>query len=1375
MSTLHHRVPSTERATVYAPRLPDEILSEIFSYSSIHVPDEKFANITRNTLASTFANFGESTSAYLLVCSSWLRVATPLLYRTVILRSAAQAQALAATLEADPELGEWIKKLRLECAYAAGPFVHTVLKYAPNITDLFLSLELRYGVGDVEGLVEGLLHINPHRLILHPPPKSGLTRFTKKLRHEITETCIPAWTNLTTIKLGCKHVGRRISFAIKDSTSLQTVILFDEYGRNGIDEETEAPITELSPGLLRIAENPQIKRIVLEPPLFSRRQAFDDDEHFEEMATIFGGVRMRRLMRLGFQPSDFERALEEDETVSQSQVVPWEFKYPAQLAGDPVLADRIWGLVLDFYFADPAMKLKNGKSVALVCQMFARLSRPYVYETLKLKSWGSIEGFQRRIRVQPTYAGLVRNLEVSARDSSVFRDNIHLFTGLVSFECFDNVYPPRAPMSHPELKELGRHSGNTLERLSISISPPTRGGERPPPSGFRYNRSSHRSGYGRELAEPIPYAMPRLFNTFHALKYLHLDSNVEFAVEYGDCFPDALPELVTLSITVSHIYSMLEMFSMMSLPKLREVIFNKHAIHVGFGPDTGEAVTIRKFFTVHGRKLHKVTASSEQMRSYNMLCVEPASALDVLGRCPMLRELTIACLEYHFNEKGLEMRRSNPFLEKITLQTSHAQLKEYALSFEDFTNEIVFSAQAGRLPQWNREIVLQGYEWPTTEDGIRISATVEQAEVLLEHGVYLVDGNGFRWRPRLKLKVPEKEEEEVEEEDEEGWGLGEELGEEQSPQPNVFKRVLRSLLRGSCRIAGFREEHDRARDPPFFLHERQCMLRRIALGLHAHRPLLACRPSNLRRYAAALPVLATKPAAAAPVDEDTDQLTASLLEFMELVQDEPQTTATTLQQIPSHPKIAETVIQFLFERRMFPQALTVYQHIVDAGFLPLPSTDALLLAVLMKTSPAPGHVQLADFKKILSYDSFTESHFLELLQHIETLEIPAASASQLARLFIDVKGPKYEPSRDLLIKLIDLDSQAGNFEGALGTIEQSKSLVDIPAEPYARAIRSAPSDSEDAVDWIMSLMSAKDVPIHILVFNALISRQRSVRNIVKAFTFYNIILRLAPTTSLKPDGFTYKELFRMVGYHYKPNHVANQSRQRKRPAILTTPRQLFFDMMTLWFNTKFHTHESTIPSIRTNQYRNDEALLTVAFRAFLYTHDYQGALVALQTFPLLGIPVTERTYLVLLRYMARRVYYDILVARKRKTRPVYAHSIIGSFSSNWVLRRESGGAYRWLMHTLLERYRIGKEHTAAARGRVPSVEEIMNQDRKRSGTPSDPWPLVNILRSLVRVEISGTGAEWGERALAVAMRKVRYEMIPRDVKFWQWDRKARRK
>jgi hypothetical protein len=81
----------------------------------------------------------------------------------VVLRSKAQAQALAGVLTDNPVLGKLIHKLRLEDGYAISMF--KMLQAAPNISDIFLTLNITTP-DNVCGLCRGLQLIQPIRIII---------------------------------------------------------------------------------------------------------------------------------------------------------------------------------------------------------------------------------------------------------------------------------------------------------------------------------------------------------------------------------------------------------------------------------------------------------------------------------------------------------------------------------------------------------------------------------------------------------------------------------------------------------------------------------------------------------------------------------------------------------------------------------------------------------------------------------------------------------------------------------------------------------------------------------------------------------------------------------------------------------------------------------------------------------------------------------------------------------------------------------------------------------------------------------------------------------------------------------------------------------
>jgi DNA mismatch repair ATPase MutS len=136
--------------------------------------------------------FSESSSAFLVVSKAWLRVATPLLYNVVVIRSKAQAQALAATLNANPDLGRFIKKLRVEGGFAISML--KILQSSPNITDIFLSLSVAPS-DNACGLCRGLPLIDPVRVIIDNYTWNGVNKPTSKLIDTL-EKCFVTWKNM---------------------------------------------------------------------------------------------------------------------------------------------------------------------------------------------------------------------------------------------------------------------------------------------------------------------------------------------------------------------------------------------------------------------------------------------------------------------------------------------------------------------------------------------------------------------------------------------------------------------------------------------------------------------------------------------------------------------------------------------------------------------------------------------------------------------------------------------------------------------------------------------------------------------------------------------------------------------------------------------------------------------------------------------------------------------------------------------------------------------------------------------------------------------------------------------------------------------------
>ena len=172
-----------------ASKLADELTHQILS-DVLLVPDERFSD---TGATSPFSDAKFSSAVVLLVCKRWLRVGTPALYETAVIRSQPQAKAFSAALKNNETLGAMVKKLRLEGSYGTYPGI--VAQKCPDIRDFCFTLNLFSSVS-CSGLIELLGRINPRRVILTTaPPKPVKHRNVQEVVARL-KTCIPTWTNL---------------------------------------------------------------------------------------------------------------------------------------------------------------------------------------------------------------------------------------------------------------------------------------------------------------------------------------------------------------------------------------------------------------------------------------------------------------------------------------------------------------------------------------------------------------------------------------------------------------------------------------------------------------------------------------------------------------------------------------------------------------------------------------------------------------------------------------------------------------------------------------------------------------------------------------------------------------------------------------------------------------------------------------------------------------------------------------------------------------------------------------------------------------------------------------------------------------------------
>ncbi|KAF7343107.1 F-box domain-containing protein [Mycena venus] len=540
------------------PVLPDEILSEILS-PALKVSDDLFSD---TSVVSPFSTYAPSTSAYLLVCKDWLRVATPLLYHVVVLRSKAQANALETVLRGNSEFGRYIKKLRVEGGY--GTAMLSILKVAPNVTDLFISLSI-WSSDATSGLCKGLPLINPHRVIVldHWTPKP----LNNKNLAALTETllsCIRTWTNL-----------KVFTFPYGSSANYGTV--WRERARNLVKNLAQAQTVHtiqlsctfwtIPEFISQLCDIPSLRLIQFEKPL-------DDDMDDTKINSI---PKLKALARYATVQSIGAESPSPDFVPEIAPSLDPSFT-PMESASEES-REIVWKRVLFFAMyveelRDPAFPRWPTNShpsrlpILSVSKYFNRLGLPYLYDCPNL-TLGSAPMIAEQLQGHPDLGSSIRFLFMPW--DPIPTDSMHI---ILSHASNVESFVPRGAGEYVRaipvevLDVLARTAGPSLKKFHVALE--------------------------------ISTISTSLLAHFTALRILELRCPHSIRAKESDPAPDALKSLHTLRIR-SRNTSFLDILTSMRLESLRTLI-------LPFYPDNQFIIT--KFLKAHGRKLLHLTVGS---------------------------------------------------------------------------------------------------------------------------------------------------------------------------------------------------------------------------------------------------------------------------------------------------------------------------------------------------------------------------------------------------------------------------------------------------------------------------------------------------------------------------------------------------------------------------------------------------------------------------------------------------------------------------------------------------------------------------------------------------------------------------------------------
>ncbi|KAF5356187.1 hypothetical protein D9756_004307 [Leucocoprinus leucothites] len=683
--------------------LPDEILKEILE-PALQVPDDAFACVTGR---SPFSNYNLTTSAYLLVCKDWLRVATPLLYSVVVLRSKAQIQALEETLLATPMLAGFIRKLRIESGYCGS--LLKILKSTKHLTDLCVSLEI-YSDDNVSGFCKGMAYIQPRRLIMydHRDPYKALNQKTLNLAETLRDY-IPEWkATLTSVTLpwspstfswGGSSVRPKQEFFVEAVLQNKSIQCIELRGGNRFPSWFN-----------QLAKLPRLKKIII--LLQSHPRCCTDF-----IKAVDSNPKLKSLVE--YKHDLIETELSKEANDAQASIPK---KSPQYLGakGIATFPDVIWTNVL-FYamglpeleqsdlsespeLRSPNYRLKFRRQLSFVCKKFYELVVPLYYRCIIATPGYDITSLSIILN---------RNKEIGKQIKTFItsdKNHDNLFT-----ECLHKVLA-----STPNLRRFSTHLGfggwstssvYTFDMRALEILAETAG---PRLVDLRIY-----------LRRPSPSPTPEVFYEFTALRHLNISSSAVFTYQEASLRKQALPKLESLTCSMAS-NTFLLLLSILDLPE----------IHTARFPLMDKCEGAITFLRNHGHKLTTLECGF-------------LPGICIFDACPNL-----ITFELPEEKPGFATAEFFYSSEKHSLGTLHIKTRGVQRAAEKERFKYLGNLNLSMFTSL-RHVQVDKCQWPTTEKEIKKSHWITWAERLQElYNIDIVSETGQRWVPRLK---PRKE------------------------------------------------------------------------------------------------------------------------------------------------------------------------------------------------------------------------------------------------------------------------------------------------------------------------------------------------------------------------------------------------------------------------------------------------------------------------------------------------------------------------------------------------------------------------------------------------------------------------------------------
>lgn len=422
-------------------------------------------------------------------------------------------------------------------------------------------------------------------------------------------------------------------------------------------------------------------------------------------------------------------------------------------------------------------------------------------------------------------------------------------------------------------------------------------------------------------------------------------------------------------------------------------------------------------------------------------------------------------------------------------------------------------------------------------------------------------------------------------------------------------------------------------------------------------------------------------------------------------------------QNPSRSIAYDRIISSLLGHNLIQPALLIYARMLDERLIPSLFTRLQMEAMTIIHARMDASAVHERLMKLYAEESFDEARLGELITVLEEgveTGYPAHIINKLVKLFIRTQGAGYKPPAALICRLVDLLVKNGLKEQATSWLDVAQELSDSTEEPspspyvtYLEALSEFDPTNITAQLDVMEKMQQNHITPNVSVYNTLIAAQIRLGHFESACNLYSALLQLRPDSDLPspkptiiPTAPTFAHMFSVIREIDVIRGV--RSRWYKRPKNAPSARKLYGDMV------ESHLIETRGRPRQPSSVINPNSV-HLALRTFVTLSDYTGAFIALRSFGMYGIPVSLRTYRMVVKGLLQRMHHELGSAR-------------GIDERRWVdvlLGREEGSHHPPGMtaDAVVQLMQFGLDNRITLDD-LPNIEDLDDVDEQISHIPS---------------------------------------------------------